>query len=339
MSDLKKNYSLVDIVKLFFAVGIVLIHSGVFNDNSNLFIWIIEHALFKIGVPFFFVASGFFLESKLAREVDKKDTIRKYFKRLLIPFVVWLLLNYYFVATSWNCQNILSLILTTIRNLVFYPWGSMWYILALIVAIAIIIPFYKKGKLKKIVIVGAFLYIFALLCNNYYFLLDNTPIQPHINKLLNIVVSLRNGIFEGLYFVSIGMYTSILLREKKINFKLNNIIFFVSYVLFIIEIVLIHGLNYKDDHSLFIMLYTLIPSLFIFLLQFNVDIKSKIYRNYSTGIYFSHRFVMNSVCFIVSLINTVLTELELFIIVIIIDVILLTILYRWNNKYVNSIIK
>ena len=335
---MKKNYSLIDIVKLFFAIGIVCIHSEVFENTSSLLLWVLQHAVFKIAVPFFFVASGFFLEKKLLGKVGK-ELIKKYFKRLLIPFGFWLIVNYYFTMTSWNCHGILDIVLTTIRNLLFYPWGAMWYVLALMVAILIILPFYRRGKTKKIMIIGALLYLFALLCNNYYFVLEDTPISWFINKYLNIAISPRNGLFEGLYFVSCGMYISELLRKKQINYQKNNIIFGISYILFIAEIMLIYGLPYRDDHSLFIMLYTLIPSMFIFFLQFNVNFKSTLLRNYSTGIYFSHRFILNIVNLLIPMLSLSINKLELFGIVMAIDFIILMVLYKINNKFINYLIK
>ena len=91
---MKKNYALIDIFKLFFAIGIVALHAKVF-DITNTIIWLISHCIFKLGVIYFFCVSGFFLAKKLSTSTNIKDNIKKYIKRLSIPLIFWLIIDYY----------------------------------------------------------------------------------------------------------------------------------------------------------------------------------------------------------------------------------------------------
>lgn len=338
---MKKEYAFIDIFKLIFAICILGIHSNICNGYSTT-IWLFCHGICRVGVPFFFCVSGYFFYKSLDKRKnhDIRLVTSRYLKRLFIPYIVWLLLNLPFVLRKYYLDefDLLSILKKIIKSLIFYPWGTMWYIWALMIAIIIIVLFYKKNKLKNIVIIGSILYLFALICNTYYFLIEGTIFQSLIDNILNIIESARNGIFEGLYFVSVGMYISKLSDEGKISYKKNNIIFIVSYILLIIEILLTKNYVHRDDHSLFLMFIILIPSLFIFLSQFNLKMNTIKFRNYSTGIYFSHRFVLASVQFILGMLNITISNLLLFIIVLSIVLIILTILYKINNKYINLVV-
>lgn len=339
---MKKNYALIDIFKFIFAIGIVALHTGVFSSYNNIFSYSVLHCFIRLGVPFFFTVSGFFVGIKLFNSNNKKDVIIKYIKRLLVPLIFWILINlpfqiykFYILGDSFS-----NIILKLIRNLLFYPWGAMWFVLALIVALIIIMPFYKKNKIKNVVIIGAILYLFALLANNYYFLVENTIFQKFIDLYLKVFVSPRNGIFEGLYFVSVGIYLSdYIIKKRTINNKLNIIVLICSYMFLLIEIFLIKDFTHRDDASLYFMFLLFIPSFVLFLSKFNVKYDTKKLRNYSTGIFFMHSFIRDCLMLILNILNIEVPIIILLLLIIFIVVIILTILYKINNKYINLVIK
>ncbi len=61
---MKKNYGYIDIAKLLFAILIVMLHTNILEVN-NIYVRIFQHGFCQIGVPFFFVAAGFFFGSKI----------------------------------------------------------------------------------------------------------------------------------------------------------------------------------------------------------------------------------------------------------------------------------
>ena len=83
------------------------------------------------------------------------------------------------------------------------------------------------------------------------------------------------------------------------------------------------------------MFIPLIPSLFILLGSINISKNTTIFRNYSTGIYFYHRFVLG----IITLYISATESLLIFFITLFIVVICLTILYKIDNKKINLLIK
>lgn len=335
---MKKNYSLIDIFKLIFAIGIVAIHCNIF-DNNGMISWLTLHGIFRLGVPFFFCVSGFLLYEKLLNTENDKEYIKKYIKRLFIPLIFWLIINIPIKLFEYKSNGILLIVIKLFRLLIFYPWGAMWYVLALIVSILLVYPLYKRDKLKLAVIIGSILYIFALLCNNYYFIIENTFVQKIVDIYLFITTSARNGIFEGFYFVSVGIYINKMIYDKKINNKTNLIVLIFSYILLILEIILIKNYNHKDDHSLFVMYIILIPSLIVFLQKYSLKMNTKILRNYSSGIYFCHRFILGVITICSSILNIKLSSLFIFFITMTIIILLLSILYKIDNKYINKVIK
>ena len=291
---MRKALGFVDIAKFLFAIGIVAIHSGCFSGH-DMGSWLTMHGILRLAVPFFFCASGFFFYRSLRKSDDIKSTTITFIKRLIIPFVFWLVANLPMVIYNYvkDGDSISTILLKLGRGLVFYPWGAMWFVLALIVAVLLIVPFYKRGKLSYAVLIGLGLYVIGLLFNTYYFVVHGTPLQGAIDGILKVVNSMRNGVFEGMFFVSIGMFISQLRMERRIKYNVNFVMLLVSYAMLFLEIVLTKDLPHADDHSLFIMFIVVIPCLFLFLSGLPSLRRSTVMlRNYSTGIYFSHRFVL-----------------------------------------------
>lgn len=335
-----KELQYIDIAKVLFAVGIVAIHSDVLA-GTNIVDWTIMHAILRLAVPFFFCASGYFFYRSLKKTDDVRTATKKYLKRLLIPFCFWLLVNLPIIIIKYVQQgNSFTEILSEIgKGLAFYPWGAMWYIAALMVSILLVIPFYKKNRLKTAVIVGGALYLVGLLFNTYYFVVEGTVLQRVVDTTLQTTISMRNGLFEGLFFVSAGMYIAQRsCNGAMISRKKNMAILIISYLLLITEIVLTRKLTHADDHSLFISFIVVIPSLFIFLSQLpplRRKIDTKILRNYSSGIYFSHRFVLGTITLLLPANSPVLYfSLTLFIVVT-----GLAIFYKIDNEKINYLIK
>ena len=57
-----KNNALVDIAKIIFAFGIVALHTGFLLNTSYGFY--VHTIIFRLGVPFFFLTSGYYLAKK-----------------------------------------------------------------------------------------------------------------------------------------------------------------------------------------------------------------------------------------------------------------------------------
>lgn len=338
---MKQQYTAIDIFKFIFAICVVGIHAGIMQDANSSIQWIIFHMIFRLAVPFFFVCSGFFLGLKLySKDVtiqEGKNIIVKYIKRLTVPFIFWLIISLPLQIYKYRNEN--NYFLTIIKRAIFNPWEALWYVLAVIVAVLIIMQFYKKNKLGVAIILGGILYFFGLLCNSYYFLVENTVFQNVIDLYLKIFLTPRNGVLVGLYYVSAGMFIAKNIDSRIINSKINIIVLIISYALLLLEIYLIKDQNYADDHSMFIMLLIVIPELLILLQNYKNTINTKIIRAYSTGIYFLHKIFISTMTIVLEINSISLNQYLVFGITLIFCVGILTVLYKLDNKKINMLIK
>lgn len=181
------------------------------------------------------------------------------------------------------------IILSVGRSVLFYPWGALWYIQALIVATFILIPFIKKGKEVWALLLGIILYFFALLCNRYFFVVEDSMLEPIVRGYLKVFASARNGVFMGLMYVTMGIVIAKRWRQQPFNkpYWLSLLLF--SCVMLFFEVYSLSGKNSLDDGSLFVSAIFLIPTLFVVSAQYNLPIKqSRLFRNLSTSIYLLH---------------------------------------------------
>ena len=98
MVQKKKNYSMIDVGKLFCAYCIVAIHTSLFSDISQSLHTIAMRYVTSFAVPFFMICSGYFLGVKIWRTENRESyraVLNKYINRLLYPYIFWGIL--YFV--------------------------------------------------------------------------------------------------------------------------------------------------------------------------------------------------------------------------------------------------
>lgn len=287
-----KTYKTIDVMKLFFANCIVILHSYAYEVLPGILSFAFEKAVLRLAVPFFFVVSGFFLGKKIKRKESVDTIIKVYVNRLLVPLLFWGGLNtlleiHKLINESYSANEIVRQIL---KHIIFYPYGAMWYVYASVIGIVLLRPFLKSDKLNIAMIIGTCLYLFALLCNNYYFVAESVGISSFIDNYMEIFVSARNGLFVGFFMLALGIKTADL---EKLGGYTSLIIAVISYLMYLIEIIVIHNYTSIDDGALYITHIIFIPSFVLFISKIKLGIVStkfsKNCRNLSTGIYFQHR--------------------------------------------------
>lgn len=125
--------SSIDIAKFVFCLCIIAIHTHLFGN----YYWI-EQYILRLGVPFFFITSGYFLGKKLEvyqNKSDIKSVIRKYCLRLLLPLIIFSIVNLIEVNIDYynSGKSLQDIVLLDIRSVLFYPQGALWFVQACIV--------------------------------------------------------------------------------------------------------------------------------------------------------------------------------------------------------------
>lgn len=287
---------LVDIFKFVFSLAIVGIHSWFLGDFRDWLYPIIYYS----AVPYFFIASGFFFAKKYyAGGVDLKAVYNKFCKRLFTKLVVFepisqLQVILLLVLASTAASTIL---VETVQHIIFYPFGGMWYIQALIVAGLVLLPFIKKRCERYIIPVGILFYLFALICGRYYFAIEDIVIiKDSIDKYLLYCISPKNGLFIGFIYMGLGVIAAKNWNQerKKFRFKRINLLLLISSILFFTELYLIKDYYGLEDGQFYLMQPFFVFALFLFSAKYyetpSVSPKHNtlILRNLSISIYLLH---------------------------------------------------
>lgn len=290
------TFKFVDALKFFFCLCVVAIHCDALNGLNSDAKYYATQGVFRLAVPYFFVASGFFLGKKAIENFDKIDSIyKKYMKRLIVPLVVFELIN--IALESLNMLPYMTgpfIFKEIIRHVVFYPWGALWFIQACIVGSFLLYPFASRKKFVMPVVMGSCLYVWALICNNYFFLVQDTPFEGYVKIYMDTCISARNGFFVGFVYLAIGH----MLSQIRLNF--NNAVMKCSmvliFVLFILEIVCLKNQASLDDSALYLMQLFFVPMLFLVSTKINIGFSSrpsKMLRDFSIGVYLLHRPILS----------------------------------------------
>lgn len=195
-------FEFVNIAKLILAVAIVAMHSALVPGDSLLMTLIC-----RLGVPFFFVASGFFLQKKCA-DGNCDTAVKGYYKRLLLPYaafsVVWIIQM--LIDDTVAGLGTKELAIGLLQHILFYPRGALWYVWASILGVLMLYPFMNRGKLIRALPLGVALFAVGLLANNYYFIADGSGcLKSLVDTYLRIFLVSNNALFVGFVFLLIGM--------------------------------------------------------------------------------------------------------------------------------------
>lgn len=282
----EEKFNSIDVFKLLMAIAVVAIHTNPIVNWSNQaaigFVVMIE----EWAVPFFFVASGFFLFYKM-REPYQEDIERidNYILKILKMYCIWTMvslpLTIYGYITSGN--GIINCILSYVKYFLFvgklYNSYHLWYLLALIYALVVIRMLLKKSVQPiPIAVISIIVYLFAGLMS--VLIEDLNELGGILYQLTDIYqfVFNKGGIFTGMIYVSIGMLISY--YRLRINKWLG-----------IAGLVVLNFLKlFMNDRGAWLVLPVEALMLFMTLLEIRLP-NSRIWkkcREMSTTIYLSH---------------------------------------------------
>ena len=275
-----------DKLKMLCAFLIVCIHAPFPGAAGQYF-----KALTRIGVPVFFMITGFFYS-----DAASPRQIKKLLKLILMGngiYLVWKLIRAAlkgktadFLTKTFTLKNIEKFLLLNESHL----QSHLWYLGAILYVVVIVTVLIKwKGAFGRriLYLITPFLLLGDLLLGKYSLLLFHQEF-PYI--------FVRNWLFVGLPYFAIGMW----LNDKKIQigrWKLIGLIVLTTMTTLLERYLLVSsGLNSRRDHYLSTTFLAI--AVFLFFLEHvgNTDsIISRIGRDDSTWIYILHP-IMIVVC-------------------------------------------
>lgn len=286
----KKTYNSIDLAKFFAAILVVAIHSRPFagNELADYFFT----SFLRIAVPFFFVATGFFFFLK------EKPDIRRYTWRLASLYVLWFIIEIYFVYQRFFVDYDHSLpiqLFNFFRSLLFSnTWYASWFIMACIIAVNII--YYLSRKLNNwwLLLVGFGAYLISLFCSSYSGVLDlilNERLR-YYHVTFSYFFMPANSFIVALVYIAIGKFIAEkMVRERKYSISKSMNVGLLALVTLAgcAEVVLIRWSVLINDAYLFLPFFTF----FAFVLLLDAEVKihaqvSKTLRSMSILIYILH---------------------------------------------------
>lgn len=249
----KRIISGLDFFKLIGAFLIVYLHT--YNRDCGLTGNWFLHVIASIGVPFFFIVSGFFYGKGLQRTNFSIDYFKRYFHRILVMYIAWTLIT---LPVSWLCvvrghpEFSLNFKIVYLFRMIFLSGscGVYWYVLSLLYGSAIIYFFMKRRLSKLLFVISVILFAVGV----WY----DSPYNNHNVLLQGIHVVLgseRNVLNVGLFYMCIGYFFAT--REVKIK-PLYLILLFIGFaVLRTYEIRLLHINCLQAILAIILFLYAL----------------------------------------------------------------------------------
>ncbi len=333
---MQKTNQAVDFVKLFFAYCIVGIHTVILQDVNYDCWYYIQHMIFRIAVPFFFMCSGYFYKPQ------KDDSLLpKQVQRLIIPYFAWSI-AFTIVTRDFDLKEILK------GYLIASPGASMWFVAALMISMVILKLIKNKKALSIAICISMIFYFVGLFLDSYSEITRGTIFEPYALKYIELFGSTRNFVFIGFPMTSIGYYIGQYGIPKLLKNKINCVVtFIVAWIVLFFEVNFVKNMSntFSEGWSYFFLLPLVVLSLLCFLLQLNINLNVNTFllRKISTGIYFSHLVILvcvNTLGGILCKFNIIeqnFNTVLIFLLVSVIATIFSIVVIKLNNKLLNKL--
>lgn len=281
------SYSGIDYFRFIAALLIIAIHTSPlasFNEMSN---FMFTRIIARVAVPFFFVASGFFLISRYSYNADK---LRAFIKKTALIYGTAILL--YIPINIYNDYfGVDNLLPKMIKDIVFDgTLYHLWYLPASIIGAAIAWFLVKRTSYQKAFVITAILYIVGLFGDSYYGIAVNIFCLKNFYSLLFQVTDYtRNGIFFAPIFFILGGYIAD--HKERLSFKKSAVGFIVCFALMFGEAFILHHYDLQRHDSMYVFLFPSVCFLFYLLVQFKGKRRVQL-RTISLITYIIHPFVI-----------------------------------------------
>lgn len=279
----------INVIKFISAILITTIHLFPLQKVSIYLQAALMHGVARYGVPFFFVVSGYFLSKNVKNDKDGRKGYLMYAYKNAKLYLLWSLIYLppKFLLLYRNKSGVWEKIVSFLKEMVFdSSYVHLWYIKATMGACIFLYFLAKYLSTRKIFILSGFLYVIGSIGNVYYMVLPES-MKAIYERYFEVFKTTRNGLFFGMFFISMGIYIKNYLDAK--NYQMNYLLF--SLIGFILEAgFFIYGDGFHE-YDMYLTLGPLVFFLFIRIKNWNIKMKevtSKFFREASTYIYLLH---------------------------------------------------
>ena len=209
-----KDYKLIDLIKFLCAYLVIGIHTRPLQAVSVLLDKVVYYNISNYAVPFFYACTGYFLIVKQP-EKDLHTKLGYRIKKNFNIYIIWSIVYLPLTVYGWFIEEnkTVEYVVLCLRNYIlvgdnFYSW-ALWYLNGLIFALILIDILSKRISIEKIVGFGSVAYPVGIVLTAFGGgNQDKLPalLAFPVNIYFSIFATTRNGLFQSLVFVSLGMY-------------------------------------------------------------------------------------------------------------------------------------
>ena len=231
----RSNGNIIDLCKFIMAILVVAIHTEPLATCSNHNLTILFKLITSMAVPFFFLATGYLLGSKINVLQDprkKTALLSRYLCKIAKLYLLWTII--YFPLALYDCIHNgkpLDLnILFYIRGFLFvgeqYNSWHLWYLLSTIYALILIIAMirFNFNPVKQISVICTAL-ILSIVLDAFSGYSGPLPTFLQFGRKVIQSTVINGRILRGLFYIPAG----ILLASKKLPVKICLPLFFISF--------------------------------------------------------------------------------------------------------------
>lgn len=197
------TYAGLDRFRMAAALMIVAIHTAPFAVIGEKTDFIITYCLFRVGVPFFLMVTGYFV--LYAWQQGDKAKMKRYLSKVtglyLLATVLYLPINLY---AGKRVDGFGELLKTLLFDGTFY---HLWYLPAAIVGCLVLMGLYVVWGLRGSGVIAFVLYVIGTLGDSYFGLVSRWEAGRSFYDSIFLISSYtRNGLFYAPVFLWLGLW-------------------------------------------------------------------------------------------------------------------------------------
>lgn len=283
--ETKRGYAGIDRFRPVAALLVIAIHTAPLLVFGALPDFLFTQVAARVAVPFFLAATGYFVLAPLCKKTPGagggvfsfcKKTAAVYAAAILL----YLPVNLY--AGHFGGENpFREFVLGVLVNGTMY---HLWYLPAALLGVAALYPLLRRGKLALTTGLALALYLFGLLGDSYYWVVQGSPALLAVYDAVFLVSDYtRNGLFYAPLFLLVGVWAAGLrpLPGRGASFA----VFALALAAMLAEGMLLYG--HQRHSSMYLLLPVCVFALFCWLLGFRGP-SSKPLRDVSLLVYLLH---------------------------------------------------
>lgn len=206
LEGVRYQYPAADWFRIAAAFMVIAIHTGPFSMLGEDVDYCLTYCLARVGVPFFFALTGFFVVGR-AKEREGLKGAAPFLRKTALLYLVSILL---YLPVGWYAGNLSGSFGEALKAvLVDGTFYHLWYLPAVWTGVVIVLLLCRVMGFKGTAALSLLLYILGVFGDSWYGLAEKIPLLPSLYEgLFQFSSYTRNGIFFAPVFLCLGAYTA-----------------------------------------------------------------------------------------------------------------------------------